>query len=85
MSPLDLETDERGNLKLCAITGFKVQLATNDMVAVTIEYVESVEQFDSGERKQFRTIVAATQALALGSTLKKAGQLILESGSQSLN
>jgi hypothetical protein len=85
MASFDLQTNEPGDVKLCPITDFKVQLATNDMVVVTIEYVESVEQFDSGERKEFRTVVPAERALALGATLKKAARLILESNSPNLN
>ena len=85
MASLDLQTDERGDVRLCPITNFKVQLATNDMVVVTIEYVESLEQFDSGERKELRTVVPAERALALGATLKKAARLILDAGSQTLN
>lgn len=85
MAPIALDTNERGDVKLCPITDFQVQLATNDMVLVTIQYVESMEQFDAGERKQLQTILPATRALALGATLKKAAKLILDADTPSLN
>ncbi len=85
MTPTELETNERGHARLCPITDFQVQLATNEMVAVTIEYVETMEQFDAGQRKQLRTVLPASRALALSATLKKAARLILESDSPGLN
>ncbi len=85
MSAIGLQTDERGSVRLCPVTDFTVQLATNDMVVVTLEYVESMEQFDSGVRRQLRTVMPADQALALGATLKKAARMILESSSAGLN
>ena len=84
MSPIELQTNERGNLTLCPITDYQVQLASDEMVAVIVQYVETIEQFDSGERKQLQTVLSAKQALELGATLKKAAKLILESGSVSL-
>ena len=85
MASFDLQINERGDVKLCPITDFTVQLATNDMVVVTLEYVESLEQFDSGKRKELRTVIPAERALTLGATLKKAARLILDAGSQTLN
>ena len=85
MAPLELQVNERGDARLCPITDFQVQLATNEMVVVTIEYVESMEQFDAGQRKQLQTILPATRALALGATLKKAAKLILDADTPSLN
>ena len=79
MPQLKFQKNERRNLKLCPITDFQVQVATNDMVILTINYVESIEQFDAGEWKQLQTIIPATRALDLGATLKKAAKLILQS------
>ncbi|HEY1580794.1 MAG TPA: hypothetical protein VGF82_27325 [Terracidiphilus sp.] len=85
MSPIRLQKDECGNVELCPITDFQVQVATNDMVILTNNYVESIEQFDAGEWKQLQTIIPATRALDLGATLKKAAKLILQSDSFNSN
>ena len=79
MPQLKLQKNERGNVKLCPIIEFQVQVATNDMVILTINYVESIEQFNAGEWKQLQTIIPAVRAIDLGATLKKAARLILES------
>jgi hypothetical protein len=85
MSPIELQTNERGIAKLYPITDFQVQLASDETVVLTIRYVETIEQFDSGEWKQLQTVLPANRALELGATLKKAARLILDSDSVSLN
>ena len=85
MSKVELGTNERGNLKLCPMVDCQVQIASNDMVAVTIDYVQRIEEFDTGHWEQLRTVLSAQQAFELGATLKKAARLILSAGSDSLN
>lgn len=81
MSPMQLRTNERGNAKLCPITDLEVRIASNNMVILVIQYVETIEQFDSGERKQLQTVLSAKRALKLAATLKKAAARFLESNS----
>lgn len=49
MSRIELQTNEDGIAKFCPVTAFDVRIATNEMVIVVIQYVETVEQFDSGQ------------------------------------
>ena len=83
MSPIELKANEVGNARPCPITDFQVQLASNEMVIITVQYVETIEQFDSGQWKQLQTVLPAKRALEFGATIKKAAKLILESDSSS--
>jgi hypothetical protein len=83
MSPIELKANEVGNASLCPITDFQVQLGSNEMVIITVQYVETIEQFDTGQWKQLRTVISAKRALELGRTIKKAAKLILECDSSS--
>jgi hypothetical protein len=85
MSPIELKADEVGNASLCPITEFQVQLGSNEMVIITVQYVETIEQFDSGQWKHFRTIISAKRALEFGATIEKAAKLILGCDSSFLN
>ena len=78
MSPIESLNTERGHAKLCPIADFQVRLASNDMVIVILQYVETIEQFDSGQSKQLQTVISAQRALELAATLKKAAKLLLE-------
>jgi hypothetical protein len=81
MTPLELQNNEHGTAKLCPITRFEVRLASNQMVVLVIQFVETIEQFDSGQCKQLQTVLTVNQALALAATLEKAASLYLESNS----
>jgi len=81
MTPLELQTNERGTAKLCPITSFEVRIASNEMVVLVVQFVETIEQFDLGQRKQLQTVLAAKQARALAATLEKAASLFLKSDS----
>jgi hypothetical protein len=78
MTPLELQTNEHGTAKLCPITTFEVRIATDKMFALVIQYVETIEQFDSGQWKQLQTVLTAKQALTLAATLEKAVSLSQE-------
>ena len=80
MSPMELQTNERGIAKLCPITAFEIRIASNEMVVLVIQYVETIEQFDLGQPKQLQTVLPAERAFELAATLKKAAA-ILESNS----
>jgi len=84
MSPIKLQTNENGIAKLCPITAFEVRIATNEMVIVVIQYVETIEQFDSGQPKQLQVVLPAEQAHELAATLEKAAKLFLREGSYCL-
>ena len=77
MAPIELQNNERGNAKLCPITDYQVQLASNEMVILVLQYVESIEEFDAGQWQQLQTVVPAERALEIAATLKKAANLIL--------
>lgn len=77
---MELQINERGNARLCPITAFEVRIASNDMVVLVIQYVESIEQFDSGELKQLQTVLPTAQAYELAATLRRAAGLFLQSG-----
>ena len=81
MTTIQLQSNERGNAILCPITEYQVRLASNDMVILVLQYVESIEQFDAGQCKQLQTVIPATRALEIAATLKKAANMILEADS----
>ena len=84
MSPIDLQTNEAGNARLCPITACEVRLASNEMVVVVLQYVETIEQFDSGEWKQLQAVLPVKRALELAASLEKAAALFQESASGGL-
>lgn len=79
MAHIALQNNERGTAKLHPITNYQIQLASNGMVILALQYVETIEQFDAGQWKQLQTVLPASRALELAATLKKAAKLILES------
>ena len=81
MAPIELQNNERGNAKLCPVTDYQVRLASNGMVVLVLQYVETIEQFDSGQWKQLQTVLPATRALEIAATLRKAAKLHLHSDS----
>jgi hypothetical protein len=84
MSQIELETNENGTAKLCPITAFDVRVATNDMVIVVIQYVETIEQFDSGQPKQLQVVLPAELAHELAATIEKGVTLCPREGSSCL-
>jgi hypothetical protein len=84
MSPIELQTDENGSAKLCPITSFEVHIASNEMVILVIQYVETIEQFDSGQPKQLQLVLPAERAHELAATIDKAASLFLKESSYSL-
>ena len=84
MSPIELQNDENGNAKLCPITDFQLRLSSNDMVILTVRYVETIEQFDAGQYKQLQTVLPAERALELAATLNRAAKIVLDSHSATI-
>ncbi len=84
MSPIELQTNGDGNAKLCPITAFEVHIASDEMVVVVIQYVETIEQFDSGQPKQLQAVLPAERAHELAASLEKAATLFLREGSSCL-
>lgn len=84
MSPITLQTDECGGARLCPITACEVRIASNEMVVLVIQYVETIEQFDLGQWKQLHAVLPAKRALELAASLEKAASLFLQSNSDSL-
>jgi hypothetical protein len=78
MSPIKLEANERGNAKLCPIAACEVRVATNEMVILVLQYVETIEEFDSGNWKQLQAVLPAKRALALAADLEKAVAILSE-------
>ena len=58
--------------KFCPVTAFDVRIATNEMVIIVIQYVETVEQFDSGQPKQLQVVLESKVAQELAATIPKA-------------
>jgi len=75
MPPIELHTNENGSARLCPITEFEVRIGSNEMVIVVIQYVETIEQFDSGQPKQLQVVIPANRAHELAATLEKAATL----------
>jgi hypothetical protein len=77
--PIELKTNDHGAAKLCPVTACDVRVATNDMVVVVLQYVETIEEFDSGQWKQLQAVLPAKRALELAASLEKAAALFRES------
>jgi hypothetical protein len=84
MPPIELQTNEHGDARLCPITACEVRLASNEMVVVILQYVESIEQFDSAQWKQLQAVLPVKRALELAASLEKAVALFLKSDSDTL-
>jgi len=84
MPPIELQTNEHGDARLCPITACEVRLASNEMVVVILQYVESIEQFDSAQWKQLQGVLPVKRALELAASLEKAVALFLKSDSDTL-
>jgi hypothetical protein len=84
MSSIELQTNENGSAKLCPITTFEVHIATNEMVIVVFQYVETIEEFDSGQPKQLQVVLPAKRAHELAASLEKAATLFLRERSSCL-
>jgi hypothetical protein len=72
MSRIKLQTNEDGIAKFCPVTDFSVRIAANEMVIVVIQYVETIEQFDSGQPKQLQVVLESRLAQELAATIGKA-------------
>jgi hypothetical protein len=72
LSRIELQTNENGVTKLCPITAFELQIATNEMVIVRIQYVETIEQFDSGQPKQLQLVLDSKAAQELAANIGRA-------------
>jgi hypothetical protein len=72
LSRIELQTNENGVTKLCPVTAFDLQIATNEMVIVRIQYVETIEQFDSGQPKQLQLVLDSKAAQELAANIGKA-------------
>jgi len=79
MSPIKLECNEHGVARLCPITACDVRIATNEMVILVMQYVDTIEEFDSGQWKQLQAVLPAKRALELAADLEKAVALLHES------
>jgi len=79
MWPMELQINEHGDAKLCPITACEVRLGTNDMVVLVIQYVETIEQFDSGQWKQLHAVLPAKRARELAASIEKVAMLLRES------
>ena len=84
MSRIELQTNENGTARLCPITAFDVRIATNEMVIVVIQYVETIEQFDSGQPRQLQVVLPAELAHELAATIEKGVTLCPREGSNCL-
>ena len=84
MSRIKLQTNENGTAKLCPITAFDVRIATNEMVIVVFQYVETIEEFDSGQPKQLQVVLPAKLAHELAATIEKGVTLCPREGSNCL-
>lgn len=74
---LTLQTDASGNIVTYPVTGWELRSVANMSIMVVIEYIESPEQLETGERKQLQTILSAPQALDFAETMKKAATVLL--------
>jgi hypothetical protein len=84
MPPLELQTNENGSAKLCPITTFEVHIASDEMVIIVFQYVETIEQFDSGQPKQLQVVLPAKRAHELAANLERAATIFLKEGSYCL-
>jgi hypothetical protein len=73
---IELQTDGTGNVITCPMTGWGIKPVAETMILLAIEYVDSPEQLETGERKQLQAILHSHQALELAEELKKVVALL---------
>ena len=81
---IKLQTHPDGSIVASPMTGFEFRTAGDSALLVVIEYVETPEHLETGERKTLQTVVLPQQALELADALKRNATLILtpKSGTQ---
>ena len=68
---IKLQRDGRGNVIVRPVTDYEVRPVGDMSLMVAIEYVESPEQFENGERKTLQTLMYADQALEFAESIKR--------------
>jgi hypothetical protein len=80
---MELQKDRDGNVIMCPMTGWGITPVTNmSSLILTVEYVETPEQLETGERNQLQTILTIPKAQELAEQLQKAANVMLASGTQ---
>lgn len=74
---IKLQTDGSCNIVACPMTGYELRAVSDTALLIIIEYVETEQQFETGERKTLQAIVKQQQALELAETLQRSAKLIL--------
>jgi hypothetical protein len=79
---LELQKDQNGII-MCPMTGWGITpVADMASLLLTIEYMETEGQLETGERNQLQTILTIPKAQELAEELKKATNVMLTSGTQ---
>jgi hypothetical protein len=74
---LELQKDKEGNIITLPMTGWGITDVAGMSLILTIQYVETPEQLETGERKQMQTIVTVQKALELAEALRRAASGLL--------
>lgn len=82
MSSIKLKSFSNRDIVGCSVTGYELRAASDTALLLTLEYVETIEQLETGGRKTFQAILTSQQALELSESLKESATLMLRPGYQ---
>lgn len=74
---IELQRLPNGDIVACPMTGYELRTAADVGLLLVIEYVETKQQLETGERKTLQAMMTPQQALALSESLKNSATLIL--------
>jgi|KBSSwiStaDraftv2_1062776.scaffolds.fasta_scaffold73227_4 hypothetical protein len=78
---IKLKKDRHGNVIVRPMTDYEVRTVGDMSLMVAIEYVESPEQFENGERKTLQTLMYDHQALEFAEAIKRSALILKTSKS----
>jgi len=75
--PLTLQKDKNDNLIVYPVTELGITPVADMSIIVILEYAETPEALESGERKQIQAMLTAPMALDFAEELKKIASVLL--------
>jgi hypothetical protein len=74
---IKLQTLPNGDIVACPMTGYELRTAAEVGLLLVIEYVETAQQLETGERKTLQAMMSPQQALTLAESLENSATVML--------
>ena len=75
---VEFKTDERGNVILKPMTGWELRHVANMLLIMGLEYVDSEEELETGERKTIPLVLRPDLALEFAEKLQREASKLLQ-------